>query len=44
MIIFHKSVYYEIPSEKAANDYAFSNFVPALNKVREKLGYTTDDL
>lgn len=36
--------YYEIPSEKAANDYAFSNFVPALNKVREKLGYTTDDL
>lgn len=36
--------YKEIPSEKAADDYAFSNLIPSLNKVREKLGYTESDL
>lgn len=36
--------YKEIPSEKAADDYALSNIIPSLEKIREKLGYTTNDL
>lgn len=36
--------YKEIPSEKAADDYAFSNLILSLNRVREKLDYTTSDL
>lgn len=36
--------YKEIPSEKAADDYAFSNLIISLNKVREKLEYTDNDL
>lgn len=36
--------YKEIPSEKAADEYAFSTLISSLDRVREKLGYTTHNL